>query len=206
MNSVEGKEKTRKIVREGMEYRENWSNFKARKLKKYRTALAKEEVDRDIIPLLDLINSKECLVTLSSCSGRIAVLDTPKFGDKLNSKFLGKWHTIVKTQKVIEAVNLSEETCWLITYPPIIHIACKSFEMAEKMMKVTNDNRFKSCMISTKGVIEINTHDRMEMLIAVKGEKLVNEKNLEKIVEISNQKLSKSKRKLEKLKKIMKEF
>lgn len=189
-----------------MKEREKWLDFKTRQMGKYQKALGKMEVDTDIIPLLNLINSKNEFATLSSCSGRIAVLDTPKFGDKLNSKFLGKWHRVVELKEVIDAVNLSKETCWLITYPPILHIACRTFEIAERLMEVSNNNGFKSCIISKKGVVEVNTHDRMEMLISINGDKLISDTNLSRIVDISNQKLKRSKNKLVAFKKVIEDF
>ena len=82
-----------------------WFEFKRRKLEGYIEAKEKNEVDEDIVPLLDLINSFEDFVTLSSCSGRIAVIDMPEFGDKVEATFLGKWHRCVSYEEVFEAVK-----------------------------------------------------------------------------------------------------
>ena len=183
----------------------NWGNFKSEKLKRYEIAKKKGEVDEDIIPLLDLINLKESFVTLSSCSGRIAVIDTPEFGDKTNSEFLGKWHYKVDANEVVDAVKKGRKTTWLIAYPPIIHVACSDLANAEKLMKIANNAGFRrSGIISLKKlVVEISSLERLELPIAINGEMILDNKTIEVMVDFANKKLLKGKEKLYKFKELI---
>ncbi len=177
-----------------------WEEFRRLKLEGYTKAKERGEVDDDIIPLLDLINSFECFVTLSSCSGRIAVMDMPEFGNKVESRFLGKWHRCVGFGEVLEAVKSGRKTTWLIMFPPIIHVACRDLSSAEKLMKIANDSGLRRCgLISLKhNVVEINTLERLEAPVALNGKIVVGEDGLKIIVEFANRKLERSKEKLRK--------
>ncbi len=175
-----------------------WSEFKRRKFEGYLEAKERGEVDKDIIPLLDLINSFDCFVTLSSCSGRIAVMDMPEFGDKVESKFLGKWHSRVSFEEVLDAVKLGKQTTWLIMFPPIIHVACRDLEAAEKLITIANNSGLRrSGLISFKhNVVEINTLERLEAPVAVNGRIVVGLEGLKVMVEFANKKLERSKEKI----------
>ena len=178
-----------------------WTEFRRSRLEGYRKAKERGEVDEDIIPLLDLINSFDDFVTLSSCSGRIAVMDMPKFGDKVEAIFLGKWHRRVSLDEVLDAVRRGRRTTWLIMFPPIIHVACRNLESAEVLMKIANDSGFRrSGLISLKhNVIEINSLERLEAPVAVDGRMLFNYEGLKVTVELANEKLERSKSKLKRL-------
>ncbi len=175
--------------------------LKEEKLKLYKEAKKRGEIDLDIIQLLDLINDFECYVTLSSCSGRIAVLDLPRFGDKLAAKFLGKWHKGVSVEDVIAAAVAAKHIAWLILYPPILHVACKSIDAAAKLLRVANNAGFRrSGVISLKNlVVEISSLERLELPVAREGELLVGEDYFRLIVEIANEKLARGKDKLQRL-------
>jgi len=175
-----------------------WDEFRASKLRGYEEAKRRGEVDEDIIPLLDLINSSDRFVTLSSCSGRIAVIDMPDFGNKVESKFLGKWHREVSVGEVLEAVKMGTMVTWLIMYPPIIHVACRDLKSAEMIMRIANDSGLRRCgIISVKKlVVEINSLERLELPVAVNGEVLMDERTLKVIVRFANLKLGRSKEKL----------
>jgi len=184
----------------------NWKEFKEKKYRKYEEAKRKGDIDREIVPLLDLINSKREFVTLSSCSGRIAVIDMPEFGDKLNSKFLGKWHGEVDAREVIEAIRRGMETTWLIAYPPIIHVACESLEVAEKLMNIANNAGFRrSGIISLKKfIVEVSSLERLEMPVAINSNLLFDEKTIEIIVKFANEKLLRGREKLDKFEDMVK--
>ncbi len=175
-----------------------WAEFRRGRLEGYHSARERGEVDEDIIPLLDLINSFECYVTLSSCSGRIAVMDMPEFGDKLESRFLGKWHGRVEFSEVLEAVGRGKMTTWLIMFPPIIHVACEDLRSAERLMAVANNSGMRRCgLISLKhNVVEITTLERLEAPVAVNGDVVVGVEGLRVMVEFANRKLERSKEKL----------
>ena len=173
-------------------------NLKIKKLEGYKKAKEKGEVDEDIIPLLDFINSLDFFVTLSSCSGRIAVVDLPNFGNKIECKFLGKWHKPVKLKDVLDSATKCKNLAWLIQYPPIIHIACKDLESAKKLIAIANNSGFKrSGIISLKNlVVEVSSLERIELPIAKNGKLLVDEDYLSLVIDLANEKLRRGKEKL----------
>ena len=59
-------------------------------LKKLESQKKKVLVDKEIIGILDIINSNDNYYTSSSCYGRLFLIQLTKNGDKLNAKFLCK--------------------------------------------------------------------------------------------------------------------
>ncbi len=180
----------------------NWIEFKRKKLEILERAKEKGEVDEDIIPLLDTINSFDCFVTTSSCSGRIVVLDVPKIGDKLNAKFLGKWHRTVDWKEVAKALEKSTSTTWLISDPPIIHVACRDLECARILMRIANESGFRRCGIISlnRFVVEITSFEKLEAPLAVNGKIVVDEGYIKLLTDFANEKLLRGKEKLERFK------
>ena len=178
-----------------------WEKFKKEKLEGYLKAKAEGNVDADIVDLLDLINEFDCFVTLSSCSGRIAVLDLKKPGDKVNSVFLGKWHEGVGASEVKKAAMKSRNIAWLIQYPPIIHVACRDIEAAKNLMKIANQAGFRrSGIISLNNfVVEVVSLERLELPVAERNRMLIDDEYLEYVVKWANEKLFKGKEKLRRL-------
>ncbi|RLI03143.1 hypothetical protein DRO30_01520 [Candidatus Bathyarchaeota archaeon] len=176
-----------------------WKIYKKNKLERLKKDL--KNVDPDILSLLEAINNMDSYVTLSSCSGRIVIIDLLNFGKKEESNFLGKWHREVKIDEVISAVKKGKKQTWFIMDPPILHVACKSLEAAKELMKIANCAGFKRIgLISLKNyVLEITTLERVETLLALNGKMLVDRFFLNEIVKIANEKLKKSKEKLKKL-------
>ncbi|MCS7121036.1 MAG: hypothetical protein NZ895_00305 [Archaeoglobaceae archaeon] len=175
--------------------------LKEEKLKIYEEAKKRKEVDEDLLELLDLINSFPNYVTLSSCSGRVAVLDLENFGEKFSAKFLGKWHSFVSFEEVLNSAKRSERVAWLIQYPPIIHVACKTLKDAKNLLEIANNSGFRrSGIISLKNfVVEIASFERIELPIAFKGKILVDENYLNFIIDLANRKLERGKEKLKRL-------
>lgn len=178
-----------------------WEQFKKEKLRGYLEAKNQRKVDFDIVELLDLINSFDDFVTLSSCSGRIAVVDLEKPGDKASSLFLGKWHEGVEVSEVAEAALRSRKVAWLIQYPPIIHVACRDIGAAKLLMNAANTAGFRrSGVISLSNyVVEIASLERIELPVAEKGLMLVDDAYLSYVVRWANEKLLKGKEKLGRL-------
>ena len=185
-----------------------WEEYRERKLEGFLKAKNRGELDSDIVKLLDTINLLENYVTLSSCSGRIVVIDIPEVGDKRRAKFLGKWHDEVDFEVVLSTASKSENWGWLIQYPPIIHVACRTLDDAERLMIAANDAGFRrSGIISVKNhVVEVASLERIELPVARSGRILVSENYLRSVVEFANIKLKKGKERLERLYNLIKAF
>ena len=185
-----------------------WERYRRNKMDGFVKALEKGEIDEDIVELLNLINSLEGYVTLSSCSGRIAVIDLPETGDKKSSIFLGKWHREVNGEEVIRAALESKSFAWLIQYPPILHVACRTLHHAEELVKIANNAGFRrSGVISLKNcVVEISSLERVELPLAVSGKLIAPEDYVNIAVKFANAKLRRGKDKLERLKEELRTF
>ncbi|MBW2037952.1 MAG: hypothetical protein JRI41_10875 [Deltaproteobacteria bacterium] len=172
----------------------NWKKFRETVLHRYKQA----DVDVEIKPVLDIINASESFVTLSSCAGRIVVMDMPNFGDKKNSVFLGKWHQPPEFDEIMDAIIRGRKQTWFMMHPPIIHVACRSILDAFDLLEIAKKSGFRrSGLISQKKfAIEIASQERVEMLVAENGELLMNEKALKRNFEISVEKLKKSREKI----------
>ncbi len=181
--------------------RNNWEDYRNRKLDSYIDFLKKGEIDEDLIPLLNKVNSLEDYVTLSSCSGRIAVVDLDDFGKKLNSEFLGKWHSSVSFEEVVSAIMKSKRQTWFIQSPPIIHVACRDWNSAKKLLEISNNAGFRrSGLISVENlVVEIASFERIELPVALAGKMIVSEDYLRILVDFANRKLERGKEKLRRL-------
>ena len=168
-----------------------WDDYRKRKLEKLRAAKKKNEVDGWIIPLLDRINSLSCYVTLSSCAGRLVVMDMPDFGNKGDAVFLGKWHSIPSPEEVEKAIEMGKRTTWLMLHPPILHVACKSEKHAEILINSAQDAGIRRAgIISLKNmVVEVCGHERME--IPVKFEKFL-PVDVNAVLKIAEMKLERS--------------
>ena len=181
----------------------NWKKFRETVLNRYRQA----DIDAEIKPVLDVINASESFVTLSSCAGRIVVMDMPKFGDKKNPIFLGKWHQPPEFEGVIEAISKGQRQTWFMMHPPIIHIACRSLSDAFDLLEIAKRSGFRrSGLISQKKfAVEIASQERVEMLVAENGELIVNERALKRNFELSVEKLKKSRERIFKFSKAFEE-
>lgn len=182
-----------------------WSDYRKERLESYERAKRNGEIDDDIVPLLEKINEKENFVTLSSCSGRIAVIDLRDFGEKLDSEFIGKWHRKVECEEVLECIEKCKRQGWLIQYPPIIHVACKDLQSAKKLMSIANESGFRrSGLISFQNfVVEISSLERLELPVTVNGKKLVNDSYICIAIDFANKKLERGKRRLKRLEELI---
>lgn len=180
----------------------DWEEFRRRNLEKLERAKRSGEVDEDIIQLLDLINSFECYVTTSSCSGRIVLIEVPEIGDKLRARFLGKWHRTVSSEEILRCLRNFESNVWLISDPPILHIACSDLECARNLMRIANDSGFRRCCLISlsRPTVEVTSFERLEAPLAVNGKIVVSEEYVKILAEFANEKLLRGKDKLERFK------
>lgn len=160
----------------------------------------KGRIDKDIRPLVKLINSLEDYYTTSSCSGRIDLFVKRK---KNLSKWLFVSHDKVGLKKVKTALKkLPKDDVWFMMEPPIFHICSRDIESAQKMINIMKSVGLKrGGIISTKRKIisEIIGTEKIEAIIAEKGKLIVNDDYLKALVIAANKKLTISRNKLKKL-------
>lgn len=111
----------------------------------------KGSIDEPIIPVLDAINSMDDYYTTSSCSGRIMIMEPSK---ERHVDWLYVTHGKITAEDVKKHMTRSS---WLKQTGIILHIACRTLDDADKMLKGIREAGFKRAgLISTKKcVIEI---------------------------------------------------
>jgi|GEM_PF-153820 tRNA wybutosine-synthesizing protein 3 len=191
------------LLKHNGKVQKRWRSFKREAYDKYRNAVNSGKVDKGIIPILDGFNRYPEFVTLSSCEGRITVLDVEKFGDKHGSILLGKWHFPVSWEEVYRTLQQCTREGWLRVEGPIFHIAANSLSKAKLLVEMGLNAGFKRTSIigisSWKAVVEISTTEIMEVPLVKNGSLIVPESYISIVVEQANLKLERSKEKLSRL-------
>ncbi|MBU0958929.1 MAG: hypothetical protein KKB31_03205 [Nanoarchaeota archaeon] len=154
----------------------------------------KEYWDYKIRALCESINSKEEYYTTSSCSGRVVLIeDEDKKGpglfyfvshDKITLKELKKELGRIKKGDV----RFKQEPC-------ILHVACKTLNDAQKLLKKAQSAGWKrSGIISSKEgfVCELMSTEKLEFPIISNGKILVGDDFLKIVIKKSNENLKKS--------------
>jgi len=166
------------------------------------------KVDKDILPLLNIINSFEDMYTLSSCSGRILLLELPEIGDKKNAIFHGIWHSPVSHDLVVEACESylsrgkEKSYLYLLMQSPILHLKVKSLRTAEEMFQLARCCGFKNSGFKSlvpPYLLEILSTERIDIPIGHDRKLMVKREEMEFFIERCNKALKRSKKKLEKL-------
>ena len=156
-------------------------------------------IDKDILPLLTLINNDDRFETTSSCSGRITLMRGVKKGE---AKWEYKNHFHAELEKIwgIVSVLKKEELLRFLYEPFIIHLKCRNFEEASKFLSFLHGNGLKkSGMISGKNlIIEINDSGKMETLLTSS----LTKDYIKTLVDEANRRLASTKTKIRKLEKL----
>ena len=185
---------------------------KEKRMESLSDRVCQGEVDKKILPLIEIINSKPDYFTTSSCAGRIVVLQLPEIGDKENAEFLGKWHREVEITEVKEAFSRIREgtNTFLLTQSPIIHVRCKTLKSALYLRNAAVDSGLKYSTIKSitlnsksepvKIVVEILSSENIHIPIASGKMLFPDEDYLEFMVKNANLTLNRAQNKLERFK------
>jgi len=169
-------------------------------LKSLEDACTQQKVDEGILQILELINGIEGFYTSSSCAGRIVLLEIPQIGDKRGATFLGVWHrTIEPTELKAAATKATSGLLWLLAQAPILHIGAQTLELADTMVKTAISCGFKNSAVKSTGKkirIEICSTERLDAPIGRDGCLFCEEEYLALLVEISNEVIERSSKKM----------
>jgi tRNA wybutosine-synthesizing protein 3 len=164
----------------------------------------KGEIDKQILPLINLINKHPDYYTTSSCAGRIMLFKESRSGKK-GSEWVFVSHDKVLFSQIIKHLTLlPEETLWLRMEPPILHICAKDMEAADKLLKFANDAGFRrSSILSFKKriIIEIMIPEKLDAPVSENCKLLVSEDYIRTLLKHANLRLSISRKKLKKFEK-----
>jgi len=165
-------------------------------LKKLSDAKKEDKVDKDIIPLLDLININDNYYTSSSCFGRIVIIELPKIGDKKNARFLGKWHREITTEDFEKALTNSKKgEIWFLAQSPILHVISKDLDSGDKLIKKAVQCGFKNSgfrSVKKNIVIEIASTERIDMPIGLDKNLYFKKQYIPILVRYANEVMKKS--------------
>jgi tRNA wybutosine-synthesizing protein 3 len=177
--------------------------------------------DEHIKELCEKINSFEEYYTTSSCSGRIIVMvDQEKKGPGLfefvSHEFVDfeigekglRFRSLSKAQPNHEPYLFAKSSGKKVNLkfksePPILHVACKNLDSAEKLLNKVRDCGWKRSGIISLGkniIVEIISTEKIEFPLVKEGEMLVSEDFLKIVLEKANENLKKGWDKIEKLK------
>ena len=164
----------------------------------------KGDVDEPIIPFIEYLNSLNNYYTTSSCSGRIYVLT--QVDKKPDVKWLYVSHELVDVEKILETLHqeLPRDRIWLRQENMILHIACRTMEDANLILKISRDIGYRRSGIiadSNLIIVEICSTEKMDVPISDNGKLIVDENYIRLIIEIANEKFSKGREKLIQLEK-----
>jgi tRNA wybutosine-synthesizing protein 3 len=131
-------------------------------------------------------------------------------GSKLKNNPIACWHRKVKPDEVISALRTVSGTLYFKCEPPILHIAAKDIESANKLLIAARECGFKHSGIQSikpnRVVIEIASTEVIDVPIMEDGQLFVTEKYLKYLTRLANKKQEKSKLKIRKLEKMLKEI
>jgi tRNA wybutosine-synthesizing protein 3 len=163
----------------------------------------KGDVDKEIAPLVNLINSLEDYYTTSSCAGRIMLIELAKSGKKHESEWLFLKHKSVSFKEIKKSLQyVPKEDVWLRQEGAIIHVCCRNIGDAEKMLNLAREVSFKRSGIITKRrriIVEIASTEKVDTIIAQKGKVLVGDDYLTILIKEANKRMRKNTKKLKRL-------
>jgi len=169
----------------------------------------KGAIDKEILPLINLINKKPNYYTTSSCSGRIVLLSR-KSEKKQETRWLFITHKPTNLKEIKSALkNLPKTAVWFRQEPLILHVAADSIQNAQKIINIARDIGFKRSGIQStrkKIMAEIASTEILDTIIADKGKLLVNDDYLRILINEANKKLKRTTKKIKELYKKIKKF
>lgn len=165
-------------------------------------------LDWDILDVLQKIFEFPEYFTLSSCSGRISLVDAVMPWERDESTVIFKKHSPIK---VAELERLLEQravrTMWLVVTGPIIHVSSRSMSDALRILKIARDAGMKHSGIissSRKGiVVELVSGVHVSAPLKIGGQALVRSHSLPLLVSLANKALLEGKERLNRLRTVL---
>ncbi|MEB3806253.1 MAG: hypothetical protein GSR73_01885 [Desulfurococcales archaeon] len=154
---------------------DQWVSSRAYALSRLEEHMRTGKVDQDIVEFLAEFNrGRECMFTTSSCSGRIVVLRGRSLFDKRGAEIIYSSHSAEECLKALG--NLEEGSSggndlitWVSLQPPILHIAAKTLEAAESVVRCGVRAGFtRTCYRRMKPLgyhVEIAAHDKLHIIL-----------------------------------------
>ncbi|GEM_PF-6060108 len=155
-----------------------WRQVRERLLKRLARDTAAGVVDRDIVDVLEAINSCPYMVTSSSCSGRIAVFAAPHPKDKKAGGIVASWHGRVEPSELLDAIREALATgqsyVWASAQPPLVALHSCSLYWADVAANLMAHHGFKYVgyrftQRSVSYYLTVRAHSRIDVPLRVNG-------------------------------------
>jgi tRNA(Phe) wybutosine-synthesizing methylase Tyw3 len=160
-----------------------WSEYRKEKIEGYERA-KKRGVDWDIIPILDKINEKENYFTISSCSGRIVVIDLEDVLECI---------CICKHQGVADSGSAHITCCMQrFNFRKKFNGCCKQPWIQKERNHILAELRCRNSFL-----------EKLELPVSIDLKKIVENSYLRIAVDVANEKLKKGKIKLKRLEELI---
>lgn len=165
----------------------------------------KGEVDKEIVHIIDRLNSKKDYYTTSSCSGRIILITSSNPKKKNTSNWLFVSHTKIRFDD-LPLIRLPKNPTWFRQESMILHVACKSIESAQQLIdKAKFAGLKRSGIMATKRriIVEIVSTEKIDAPIGKNGKLMVSKTYIKYLVSEANNKMDATKEKIEKFYKLI---
>ena len=200
-------------------------------LEEYAKSLRTQKIDSRVIPVLKLINTHNDYYTTSSCSGRVMLLALEAPGTKNESIILGKWHDRVNKEQFEVCMSAWNKFKFLyfLAQSPIFHVIARDIKSAVRLRNLGVQAGFKySSIRSVKPIkrskngsksenkvddeefkdarftVELLSTERLNIPIGGDGRIFIDYEYQNFILELANNSLFESNKKVKKLEKILK--
>ena len=156
----------------------------------------KGDIDTHIRNLCSSINATNDYFTVSSCSGRIALLKLERGNDKRFAEWLLVTHELADASDFKDVLNGYDEThkVFFKQESVILHVCCRTLDAAQSLVDLAKANGFKrSGIFSTRKKIRVELISAEQLSAPVfDGGKLITDDYLEYLINHANKKLKKS--------------
>ncbi|MEM0000001.1 MAG: hypothetical protein QXH02_00510 [Desulfurococcaceae archaeon] len=186
----------------------NLAKWKSRKEYMWRRIWEDLEIgylDRDLLPLLVLVNTDSELYTTSSCSGRIVVMDSDYPWSRDETGIVFKAHIPVKPEELVFVYRFEpHKRIWINVTGPIVHIYSSTMKKATQILEVARKSGFKHSGImhlsKARGVfLELVTGIFVSQLVRTRDRVFIKYEDLEAFIKLLNAALLEGKKRLQRL-------
>jgi len=179
-----------------------WMTWRSESFRRFREDVEIGYVDTDLVNFIYKVFNTRNFFTISSCSGRITLIDAifPWMRDE--SYIVFKKHAPISLEEVIPVLSVKPlHRLWLIVSGPIFHFVAKSITAAQILVNEVRKCGFKhSGIISIRVdgiVVEIISGTWTSFLLKDGDELVIHPNSLSRILEISNTILLEGKKRIE---------
>ncbi|MEB3756243.1 MAG: hypothetical protein GSR79_05230 [Desulfurococcales archaeon] len=124
----------------------NFYEYRVQKIRLLESHISRNLVDPELVQWLRSFNENTCLVTTSSCSGRITMHLGVDPLDKRNSLLIASWHDPAKAYRELcnnatyplinKSIPKGSRIMWISLQPPIIHIVSPSLNLLSELLDI----------------------------------------------------------------------